>query len=109
MMNMQGGIDVQLADGTSIALSAEEIDVLYDRLWLQARRGSITAAAKLFQARRYRVVSGVALLGEQESIAFRVAYEKIAAIPPPSKTCGIGHKPQLTVEAGLPRQIDSRN
>jgi hypothetical protein len=79
---MRRGVDVQLDDGDSIAISAAEADVLYDLLWLQARRGSVTAAAKLFQARRYRVASGVALLNEQESVAFRSAYEKFVRDSP---------------------------
>ena len=74
---VQHGVEVQLDDGGSIALGDEEVDALYDLLWLQARRGSITAAAKLFEAKRFLIVRGVAQLDQQESAAFRSAYEKL--------------------------------
>jgi hypothetical protein len=65
----------RLADGELVLLSQEQQDALYERLWVQAQRGSVMAALKIRDARsgRERLVR----LTEQESVAFREAMQHV--------------------------------
>jgi len=71
---------LRLHDGESLVLSPAEADVLYDELWLLARRrkGAVTAAAKLKHVATWDVLHGDDPLSEEETAAVRVALTRCA-------------------------------
>jgi hypothetical protein len=66
---------LHLHDGETLVFTPAEAEVLYDELWLLARRrkGAITAAAKLKHVATWDVLHGDDVLSEDETSAVRAA------------------------------------
>jgi hypothetical protein len=70
---------IRLHDGEQVTLTRSQAERIYDELWLLASRvrGAIAAASKLKKTDAWTLLHGDDALNEDESAAFRQAYDRL--------------------------------